>query len=48
MTKPDLGLTSGIQDSTYQQNREIEQLKAENEQIRQENKQILERLIQGT
>jgi hypothetical protein len=49
MTKHDLGLPSGIKDSTYQQNREKEiiRLKAENEMIRQENKKIYFRLIKG-
>jgi hypothetical protein len=50
MTKHDLGLPSGIQDSTYQQNREkeIERLKIENGKIRQENRGILQMLLKGS
>jgi cell division protein FtsB len=48
MTKHDLGLPSDSKAITYQQNREIERLKAENELIRQENKLLLKKLSKGT
>jgi cell division protein FtsB len=49
MTKEtDLGLSSTSKASTHQQNREFEQLKAENNKIRQENKKILESLLKGS